>query len=61
MFEVVRCTGCVETASTNLTLQLLTVFLMATISGPDREKYVGAITQLDGIAQSEIAQIIVQV
>jgi hypothetical protein len=61
MFEVTHCFRCGENASIDLTIQLLTVVLMAAISGPDRGDYVGAITQLDAGVQAEIAKIIQQV
>lgn len=61
MFEVTTSSHHKKNVPTDLIQQLLIVFLMATISGPEREKFVLAITQLDGPAQSEIATVIVQV
>ncbi len=45
---------------TNYINKLLILMLMAAISGPEREKYVGNITQLDAGVQAEIAEIIKQ-
>jgi len=48
-----------EAALTDISIQLLTIFLMAAVKGTSNTKYVGIITRkLDASTQAEIAKII---
>jgi hypothetical protein len=48
-----------ESNLTNTCIQLLTIFLMAAVNGPTKEKYIGNImNQLDESAQLQIMDLI---
>ncbi|TVY68808.1 Protein Hook-like protein, partial [Lachnellula suecica] len=47
-----------EFGLTDISFQLLTIFLLAAVHGPSKEKYVATITKLDLDSQTEIAAII---
>jgi hypothetical protein len=61
MFEVTHCQRCGDDAQTDLTLQLITTFLMAAISGPDANKYVMAIQELEDTETTELGNLMQQV